>query len=126
MKPRPDWYRGSKNAPDCTEEGEPLVIFDVENHQVQNFVAGGRQELYDFLENEKLKKHYYSFSFIENNAGAIYASVYIGYPEKFVSIQQISDAKKSAGVSQEAVMLACCYLGHMTNKEVGYAQSEEK
>jgi hypothetical protein len=73
------------------------------------------------------KKHYYSFSFIENNAGEIkYASIYIGYPEKFVSIPQIADAKKSAKVTQDTVMVSCCYLGHMTNKEVGYAQSEEK
>jgi hypothetical protein len=51
MKERPEWYEGSSLAPDCVDD-EPLVIFDVEAHQIANFVAGGRQELYDFLEEE--------------------------------------------------------------------------
>ena len=54
MKPRPDWYKGSFCAPDCAEYEPPRAPFDIEAHQIENFVAGGRQELFDFLEDEKM------------------------------------------------------------------------
>ena len=34
----PEWYKGSPMAPDMAEN-EPLVVFDVEAHQVANLRA---------------------------------------------------------------------------------------
>ena len=50
MKKRPPYYEGSSMAPDLAED-EPLVVFDVENHQVLNMRAG-IGELFDILEDK--------------------------------------------------------------------------
>ncbi|MCZ4263121.1 hypothetical protein O4G76_20065 [Limimaricola sp. G21655-S1] len=55
--------------------------------------------------------HYYCFSFLE---APLSASIYIGYRDQQVTLNKISKAKKEAGVSQQAVLLAVSYLGHMT------------
>lgn len=61
------------------------------------------------------KFHYYSFTFLESNT---YTSIYIGYNENHVSIPQIKEAKKIAGVTSSAVLLTCSYLGKMTINEM--------
>jgi len=66
------------------------------------------------------KKHVYSFTFTytdETNTRTT-VSTYMGYKYNFISIPQIEDAKKYAGVSDKAVLLSCCYLGYMTKNEV--------
>jgi hypothetical protein len=65
------------------------------------------------------KLHYYSLAFSDSNGNSMAkASVYIGYPKKHITLPRIASAKESAGVSQDAVMLSCCYLGKMTEKEM--------
>lgn len=65
------------------------------------------------------RKHYYSFAFSHSKGNMITtASVYIGYPKKYVSIPQIRDAKEGAGIHADAVMLSCCYLGKLTKEEM--------
>lgn len=71
------------------------------------------------MSKKQSKKHYYSFVFSYSEGTLITtASVYIGYPKKFVSIPQILSAKKQAGVHADAVMLSCCYLGKLTQEEM--------
>jgi len=66
------------------------------------------------------KKHYYSFAFIEivDNKETT-ASVYVGYPSKYVSVAQIQAAKEAAGVGENATMLSCSYLGKMSKGTMG-------
>lgn len=65
--------------------------------------------------NAEPKLHYYSFAFA---FGSSQASVYIGYDDMAVTLPRIEAAKKSSGVFGTAVLLSCCYLGHMTNAEM--------
>ena len=61
------------------------------------------------------KRHFYSFAFCDNRDNQIIVvSVYIGYRYKLVSRPQIEKAKEEAGISNNATMLSCCYLGKMT------------
>lgn len=66
-----------------------------------------------------MKKHWWSFVFSQTTNGTTTTvSVYLGWDQGgYVNIPRINSAKDSAGVSREAVMLSCLYLGHMT-KEV--------
>lgn len=65
--------------------------------------------------NAEPKFHYYSFAFAQGNCQA---SVYIGYDDLGVTLPRIEAAKKSAGTVGAAVLLSCCYLGHMTRAEM--------
>ena len=47
----PEWYKGSPMAPDMAEN-EPLVVFDVEAHQVANLRAEIK-ELFDMWEEDE-------------------------------------------------------------------------
>jgi len=65
------------------------------------------------------KRHYYSFAFSYSEGNqTTTSSVYIGYNCKYISIPQIQSVKESAGINKDAVMLSCCYLGKMTEKEI--------
>lgn len=61
--------------------------------------------------NAEPKFHYYAFAFASGNCQA---SVYIGYDDMAVTLTRIEGAKHSAGLTGTAVLLSCCYLGHMT------------
>lgn len=66
-----------------------------------------------------MKQHMYAFAFVDNNdsgrPGYQYASAYAGYPEpNQITLADIEEAKATAGVSPESVMLNCSYLGYMT------------
>lgn len=64
------------------------------------------------------KQHYYSFTFYEvNGENEAHASSYYGLPEQRVTLRDIALAKQAANVSQESVLLSCCYLGHMPAEE---------
>jgi len=65
------------------------------------------------------KQHYYSFAFSYSEGNqTTTACIYIGYDCKYISIPQINSAKEGAGINTYAVMLSCCYLGKMTEKEI--------
>ena len=65
------------------------------------------------------RQHYYSFAFSYSEGNKTRtASVYMGYDYKFISMPQITGAKKAACINNSAVMLSCCYLGKMTKQEV--------
>ena len=72
----------------------------------------------------KKKWHYYGFSFQNVDGGnSITASIYIGYSNKRISTHRIEDAKAAAfkGIDviyEKSVMLSCCYLGKMSEKEM--------
>lgn len=62
--------------------------------------------------------HYYYFAFRDQLAGGErYASSAMGLSHPKVTRQVIAWAKEAAGVSPDAFMLNCCYLGHMTAEE---------
>lgn len=66
-----------------------------------------------------MKKHWWSFVFSQTTNGTTTttASVYLGWDQGgYVNIPRINSAKDYAGVSREAVMLSCFYLGHMTEE----------
>jgi hypothetical protein len=65
------------------------------------------------------KQYFYSFAFIDTKLTATnVGSVYKGYSVKSVTLPQIEQAKKDAGVGENAVLLSCCYLGRMTRNEM--------
>lgn len=74
-----------------------------------------------------MNKHWWSFVFSQTTNGTITtASVYMGWEQgQYVNIPRINSAKDSAGVSQEAVMLSCSYLGHMTKEVMMLGESSE-
>lgn len=74
-----------------------------------------------------MKKHWWSFVFSQTTNGATTtASVYMGWEQgEYVNIPRINSAKEAAGVSQEAVMLSCSYLGYMTKELMTYGGLEE-
>lgn len=65
-----------------------------------------------------MKKHWWSFVFSETKSGAVTtASVYMRWEQgQYVNIPRINSVKDGAGMSQEAVMLSCSYLGYMTKE----------
>ena len=59
--------------------------------------------------------HYYALTFSGQHAeGRVTATTYWGWPEPQVSVPRIDHARDSMGLSDGAVLLACCYLGRMT------------
>lgn len=74
-----------------------------------------------------MKKHWWSFVFSQTtNKTTITSSVYMGWEQgEYVNIPRINSAKEAAGVSQEAVMLSCSYLGYMTKELMTYGGLEE-
>jgi hypothetical protein len=72
----------------------------------------------------KKKYHYYSFVFTISEEGTTTtASIYLGNPKKIVTKSQINSAKKAAGMSSDAVMLSCSYLGKMTKYEFVFSKT---
>ena len=65
-----------------------------------------------------MKKHWWCFVFTETISGVVKTnSVYLGWEcGQYVNIPRINSAKDAAVVGQEAVMLSCSYLGHMTQE----------
>lgn len=67
-----------------------------------------------------MKLHWFAYSFIDhNNQGSqVYASVYVGYSNKNITMGRMAEAKESAMVTQKATVLAVSYLGLMTHEEM--------
>lgn len=74
-----------------------------------------------------MKKHWWSFVFSQTTKGATTtASVYMGWEQgSYVNVPRINSAKDSAGVSQEAIMLSCSYLGYMTKEVMMLGENNE-
>jgi hypothetical protein len=69
-------------------------------------------------------RHWYCLSFIGKAAeggGECQASSYHGYADRKVTKAKIAEAKKYAGVTENAVLIACSYLGYMTKEEMADA-----
>lgn len=64
--------------------------------------------------------HWYSFAFIgtTETGATMHASTYSGWPTQLITKPRIEEAKRCAGAKPEAVLLSCCYLGHMTRAEM--------
>lgn len=64
--------------------------------------------------------HWYAMSFRDAgpNGEPVTASTNIGWPDQLITLPRIQEAKKGALVGQNAVMLACCYLGHATRSQI--------
>ena len=70
----------------------------------------------DSEEAEKL--HFSAFSFmtqLENRT--LLGSVYIGYPDRNITVPRITDAKVKAHMPAGAVLLSISYMGFMTREE---------
>lgn len=63
------------------------------------------------------KLHFYAYSFIDTEltGKTIHASVYVGHPDKIVTVPRINDAKQKAGVTLNAVLIGLAYMGRMTS-----------
>lgn len=65
--------------------------------------------------------HYYCLSFFDvRNNQATYASSYYGMRAERVTAKDILDVKMHAKVSPTATLLACSYLGYMTEAEFNF------
>ena len=82
-------------------------------NEIKRLVAGLEREV--VTGNAEPKFHYYSFAFA---FGSSQASIYVGYDDMAVTRPRIDAAKKSVGVVGTAVLLSCCYLGHMARAEM--------
>ena len=67
---------------------------------------------------EDNKLHYYAFSFIHAQGNTTqHGSVYLGYEGKMITVPRIKEAKASALMPSDSVLLAVSYLGYMTHEE---------
>lgn len=67
------------------------------------------------------KNYYYNFTFMEylkEQMSTQFSSTHMGFIRNYISVPQIYEARKQAGVSADAVFLSCCYLGYMTKEEM--------
>ena len=64
--------------------------------------------------------HWYALSFmdLDERGNTINSSTYMGWPSSLVTKARITESKKHAQVGQGAVLLSCCYLGHMTKEQM--------
>lgn len=71
------------------------------------------------------KLHFYAFSFTDSGTAGVTrtASVYVGYPDKLVTVPRINDAKVKAGVGPNAVLIGLGYMGRMTTAKAKGEQS---
>jgi len=70
------------------------------------------------------RQHYYSLTFSAGQHRM--GSVYIGYNDQSVSCQRLKEAKQAAGMPLNSVVVAVCYLGHMTAEEMRADDSRPK
>jgi len=66
------------------------------------------------------KSHWFAFSFIGkaiDNGSTANASVYIGYPDKRITLKRMREANAAAGVRDGAALISVCHLGFMTKQE---------
>lgn len=63
--------------------------------------------------------HFYSLTFMDSNAtgATTHANTYIGLVEPRVTRRDIAQARTSASLSANAVLLNCSYLGEMTAQQ---------
>jgi hypothetical protein len=65
-----------------------------------------------------MKNHYYLFGFAIENG---HASVIIGWPNRNVTGDKISEARKAAIGNIKGVLMAVSYLGEMTPEEAAHS-----
>ena len=62
-------------------------------------------------------QYWYAFCFmITTKDGAMHATCYIGRDEMNINMNTIAEAKRTAKVDDEAVMISCSFLGLMTRE----------
>lgn len=64
---------------------------------------------------ENGEMHYYAFAF---SHGAKTGSVYMGYPDKKVSVARIDEAKAQATMPADSVLISLGYMGYMSHQDV--------
>lgn len=70
---------------------------------------------------EPMSLHYYCLSFFDvRDNRATYSSAYCGLSAERVAHRDILEAKQAAKVSPTATLLACTYLGYMTEAEFNF------
>lgn len=66
-------------------------------------------------------RHWFCMTYIgrplDGTAGTANACSYVGFAEKKITMAKINAQKKHAGVKDDAVLIACIYLGQMTREE---------
>ena len=61
-----------------------------------------------------MKLYWYSFSFTRGNEQG---STYMGYENKLITLNRITEAKAAAKMPIDSVLLSVCLLGLMTKDE---------
>lgn len=61
------------------------------------------------------RKHWFNFSFYD---GAGMASSQSGYDHKNISLKNISENKKYAGIKESSTLISVSYLGFMTTAQM--------
>lgn len=64
-----------------------------------------------------MKLHWYSMAFMVGSPKCKISSGYFPLHERKISASIIKEAKRELGIAEDSVMLSCCYLGEMTEKE---------
>ena len=67
------------------------------------------------------KLYWYALSYSgQETATNQYATAvtYSGFPDSLLTVKRINDAKKSAGVTNCAVLMGATYMGHATKAEI--------
>ena len=71
-----------------------------------------------------IKFHYFCLAFVGKSTEESYqgqtcnASIYMGYEDKKITKARIEECKQCAGVDKDSVLIACSYLGFMSNTEM--------
>lgn len=66
-----------------------------------------------------MKRYWYVLGFIHltNDGGETRGSAFVGFSEKKITAARISQTKKDVGISSDAMLICCSYLGRMTAEE---------
>lgn len=67
--------------------------------------------------NTKLHWHCFAFSGKTLQDEDCFATTYMGYHDKNITLPRINEAKVASNINEGAVLISATYLGHMTRKE---------
>jgi len=72
------------------------------------------------MKNNEPKRYWYCLTYEGDRIGTntnCKASHYVGRMGNYMDMNTINNSKRSAGVKDNSVLLACSYLGHMSEQE---------
>lgn len=89
------------------------------DHEFQRRDRRLRRAVRDHAAPDPEKLHYFCMSFTHGSSGSTtWASAYMGWPDRDITVERIKYVKASLGLDPGAVLVSCSYIGHMTREKM--------